>query len=232
MDYCNLGSLLRHAIHNLEITNKKVSYDNVIMWLSNREIESHIELKELLLQSDAKNKFDELTNYRLEIQNSYPTTTNERIAYMLLFEYCRNELNNIHEELVFLKDDCMEIILGMNNVGQTWIDKDACRCAICNISIAELLIAHHIIPRNSGGKNDDSNKHPLCLNCHKMMHIIERKSEIPANLVEYAIGAGIYDKLCEYTAHLTSMRHYQNLAFSNSELNDIKKQLTAWGMLA
>ena len=62
MCYCNLGSLLRHVIHNLEITNKKVSYDNVIMWLSNREIESHIELKELLLQSDVKNKFDELTN--------------------------------------------------------------------------------------------------------------------------------------------------------------------------
>jgi hypothetical protein len=31
--------------------------------------------------------------------------------------------------------------------------------------------------------------------------------------------------------NLTSMKHYQGLAFSADELRDIEKQLTAWGML-
>jgi hypothetical protein len=30
---------------------------------------------------------------------------------------------------------------------------------------------------------------------------------------------------------LTSMRHYQELAFTENELQGIKKQLTAWGIL-
>jgi len=31
--------------------------------------------------------------------------------------------------------------------------------------------------------------------------------------------------------NLTSMRHYQGLVFSDDELRDIKKKLTAWGIV-
>ena len=50
----------------------------------------------------------------------------------------------------------------------------------------------------------------------------------------WCVSSGLNEsRVCLRTGHdnLTSMRHYQNLAFSDSELNDIKKQLTAWGML-
>jgi integrase len=50
----------------------------------------------------------------------------------------------------------------------------------------------------------------------------------------WMIASGLNEsRICLRSGHdnLTSMRHYQNLAFSDSELNDIKKQLTAWGML-
>lgn len=50
----------------------------------------------------------------------------------------------------------------------------------------------------------------------------------------WSIAAGILESTtCLRQGHdsLTSMRHYQGLAFSDDELREIKKQLTAWGML-
>ncbi|QIB91007.1 tyrosine-type recombinase/integrase [Methanosarcina mazei] len=50
----------------------------------------------------------------------------------------------------------------------------------------------------------------------------------------WMISSGILESTtCLRQGHdsLTSMRHYQNLAFSDNEQNDIKKQLTAWGIL-
>lgn len=50
----------------------------------------------------------------------------------------------------------------------------------------------------------------------------------------WSIAAGILESsVCLRQGHdsLTSMRHYQGLAFSDDELRDIKKQLTAWGLL-
>jgi len=51
----------------------------------------------------------------------------------------------------------------------------------------------------------------------------------------WQVAAGINEtRICLRAGHdnLTSMRHYMNLSFSDSEINDIKKQLTAWGMLS
>jgi len=48
------------------------------------------------------------------------------------------------------------------------------------------------------------------------------------------IAAGIIEStVCLRQGHdnLTSMRHYQGLAFSDDELRDIKKKLTAWGIV-
>jgi integrase len=48
----------------------------------------------------------------------------------------------------------------------------------------------------------------------------------------WSIAAGILEStVCLRQGHdnLTSMRHYQGLAFNESEVNDIKKQLIAWG---
>jgi hypothetical protein len=48
------------------------------------------------------------------------------------------------------------------------------------------------------------------------------------------IKAGVLESsVCLRQGHdsLTSMRHYQGLAFFDDEIRDIKKQLTAWGML-
>jgi len=50
----------------------------------------------------------------------------------------------------------------------------------------------------------------------------------------WLVASGVNEsRICLRSGHdnLTSMRHYINLSFSDSELNDIKKQLTAWGML-
>jgi hypothetical protein len=47
------------------------------------------------------------------------------------------------------------------------------------------------------------------------------------------IAAGIIESaVCLRQGHdsLTSMRHYQGLAFSDDELRDIKKKLTSWRM--
>lgn len=51
-------------------------------------------------------------------------------------------------------------------------------------------------------------------------------------LESWLIASGaIESTVCLRQGHdsLTSMRHYQGLAFSDDELRDIKKQLTAWG---
>lgn len=48
------------------------------------------------------------------------------------------------------------------------------------------------------------------------------------------IAAGIIESaVCLRQGHdnLTSMRHYQRLVFSDDELRDIKKKLTAWGIV-
>jgi integrase len=53
-------------------------------------------------------------------------------------------------------------------------------------------------------------------------------------LESWTIAAGMIEStVCLRQGHdsLTSMRHYQGLAFSDDELRDIKKQLTAWGLL-
>ena len=50
----------------------------------------------------------------------------------------------------------------------------------------------------------------------------------------WMISAGVVEStVCLRQGHdsLTSMRHYQGLAFSYDEIRDIKKQLTAWGIL-
>lgn len=50
----------------------------------------------------------------------------------------------------------------------------------------------------------------------------------------WMVAAGVIEStVCLRQGHdsLTSMRHYQELAFSDDELRDIKKQLTAWGIL-
>lgn len=50
----------------------------------------------------------------------------------------------------------------------------------------------------------------------------------------WSIAAGILEStVCLKQGHdsLTSMKHYQGLAFSDDELRDIKKQLSDWGML-
>jgi len=50
----------------------------------------------------------------------------------------------------------------------------------------------------------------------------------------WSIAAGLLESsVCLRQGHdnLTSMKHYQGLAFSEDEIRDIKKQLTAWGLL-
>lgn len=50
----------------------------------------------------------------------------------------------------------------------------------------------------------------------------------------WSVAAGVAESaVCLRQGHdnLTSMRHYQGLAFSDDEVRDIQKQLTAWGML-
>ncbi|MDD4249742.1 MAG: site-specific integrase [Methanosarcina sp.] len=51
-------------------------------------------------------------------------------------------------------------------------------------------------------------------------------------LESWLIASGVIEStVCLRQGHdsLTSMRHYQDLAFSDDELRDIKKQLIAWG---
>jgi integrase len=53
-------------------------------------------------------------------------------------------------------------------------------------------------------------------------------------LESWCIAAGMLEStVCLRQGHdnLTSMKHYQGLAFSADELRDIQKQLTAWGLL-
>ena len=50
----------------------------------------------------------------------------------------------------------------------------------------------------------------------------------------WSIASGLLESgVCLRQGHdsVTSLRHYQGLAFSDDELRDIKKQLTSWGML-
>lgn len=50
----------------------------------------------------------------------------------------------------------------------------------------------------------------------------------------WSIAAGLLESsVCLRQGHdsLTSMRHYQGLAFSEDEIRDIEKQLASWGML-
>lgn len=50
----------------------------------------------------------------------------------------------------------------------------------------------------------------------------------------WSVAAGLIESaVCLRQGHdsLTSMRHYQSLAFSDDELRDIKKKLTDWGMM-
>src|SRR5664280_953434 len=50
----------------------------------------------------------------------------------------------------------------------------------------------------------------------------------------WCVAAGIIESsVCLRQAHdsLTSMRHYQGLAFSEDEMRDIKKQLTSWNLI-
>lgn len=50
----------------------------------------------------------------------------------------------------------------------------------------------------------------------------------------WSVAAGLIESaVCLRQGHdsLTSMRHYQGLAFSDDEVRDIQKQLMAWGML-
>jgi intergrase/recombinase len=50
----------------------------------------------------------------------------------------------------------------------------------------------------------------------------------------WMIAAGVIEStVCLRQGHdsLTSMRHYQGLAFSDDEIRGIKKQLTAWGLM-
>lgn len=53
-------------------------------------------------------------------------------------------------------------------------------------------------------------------------------------LESWMISAGMVEStVCLRQGHdsLTSMRHYQSLAFSEDERRDIKKQLTSWGLI-
>jgi integrase len=53
-------------------------------------------------------------------------------------------------------------------------------------------------------------------------------------LESWMIAAGVIESaVCLRQGHdnLTSMRYYQGLAFSDDELRDIKKKLTAWGIV-
>jgi hypothetical protein len=53
-------------------------------------------------------------------------------------------------------------------------------------------------------------------------------------LESWCIVAGILEStVCLRQGHdsLTSMRHYQGLAFSDDEIQDIEKQLISWGIL-
>jgi hypothetical protein len=48
------------------------------------------------------------------------------------------------------------------------------------------------------------------------------------------VAAGVVEStVCLRQGHdsLTSMRHYQGLAFSDDELRDIKNKLASWGIL-
>src|SRR5665811_1511958 len=50
----------------------------------------------------------------------------------------------------------------------------------------------------------------------------------------WCVAAGIIESsVCLRQGHdsLTSMRHYQGLAFSEDEMRDIKKQLTSWNLI-
>lgn len=50
----------------------------------------------------------------------------------------------------------------------------------------------------------------------------------------WLVSAGVeVTTVCLRAGHdsLTSMRHYQGLSFNDTEKNDIRKQLTAWGMI-
>ena len=53
-------------------------------------------------------------------------------------------------------------------------------------------------------------------------------------LESWCVSAGILEStVCLRQGHdsLTSMRHYQGLAFSDDDIRDIKKQLSEWGIL-
>jgi hypothetical protein len=53
-------------------------------------------------------------------------------------------------------------------------------------------------------------------------------------LESWCVSAGILEStVCLRQGHdsLTSMRHYQGLAFSEDDIRDIKKQLSEWGIL-
>lgn len=50
----------------------------------------------------------------------------------------------------------------------------------------------------------------------------------------WMVAAGVVEStVCLRQGHdsLTSMRHYQGLAFSDDELRDIKNKLASWGIL-
>jgi len=156
---------------------------------------------------------DDIKRMMLELRHYDAKTVDDRIRYMELYDACDTAFSNwVFENRLWLRffGSRYYWILGDDGLVSTPFKNDIIReyrnkCAICRLSVKDVLTIHHIIAKRHGGNTRSSNLIPVCPNCHKLLHIIQSDSEISDVLDAYIKKHKLRTNLEKYCAHLDCM---------------------------
>lgn len=91
-------------------------------------------------------------------------------------------------------------------------------CVICGLNIEPLLTVHHVIPKSYGGNDNDDNLIPVCVVCHKILHIITGVKEIPESIINHLKRNRLTHNFYKYTAHIEGSYFTRENASSDCEV--------------
>lgn len=164
----------------------------------------------------------ELVENIIQLRSMKTNTVDQRKQYMKLYSSCYGNLR----ELGYPFDDInRSIITGCRINSSIPINKKNRiismhgGCAICGLKIESLLTAHHVIPKSYGGHDNDDNLIPVCVTCHKILHILTGVKAVPNNIISHIKRNRLMHKFYKYTAHL------DNSYFTKDMVSECQQQL-------
>lgn len=141
----------------------------------------------------------------IQIRSMKTNTTDQRKQYMRLYSSCYSVLR----ELGYPFDDVNRSIITGFRMNRSIPINQKSRlismhggCAICGLKIESLLTAHHVIPKSYGGHDNDDNLIPVCVVCHKILHILTGVKAVPDNIMSHIKRNRLMHKFYKYTANL------------------------------